>query len=371
MAKSTQMKVTLDLSVLVDLMAMAQGIIFAIILMGSLNRKRANILLGLFLICFSLDTISSIFEELNILSSYPFLEYIPFNFFFLTTPILYLYTKSLTNNLNWKKDKNHLILGILELIIGSIIFIWICYHGIPEESNAWTLFIILYFLSGIVFMIVYSFKLFNYVRRFNKQASDYYSNMHGKSLRWTYRLAILNMLLGVLGFFGIVLLIDHEEIAILIMSIVNLVFVYWVSIGGFKQSPIEFEFEEDQELSLDENSEKEQGLSAEYQNIITCMENDKPYIECDLMLPKLADLCSINQRILSKTIKENEGLNFNQFINKYRVEETKKLLIDSSLKHLSIEGIGELAGFNSKATFYAAFKKICGVSPSAYRDANK
>ena len=362
------MKVNLDLSVFVDSLAMLQGIIFAFILFADHKRKHANILLAIFLVCFSLDTISSILEEIEIISSYPVLEYLPFSFFFLNTPLLFLYTKSLTNNLNWKKDKTHLLPGILEFIFGTSLFLLLCITGIPKESIALDSVIILYFIGGLIFMIYYSVKLFMYVRRFNKQASDYYSNMHGKSLRWTYRLAILNILLGVFGFLSLILLFEHEEIAFLIMSVVNLIFVYWVSIGGFKQTPIELEYEEQLETHIEKPHSEKQELSKEYQGIIECMEKEKPYIECDLMLPKLAEMCGINQRNLSKAIKEHEGLNFNQFVNKYRVEETKRLLIDSSLKHLSIEGIGELAGFNSKATFYAAFKKMCGVSPSTYQD---
>jgi AraC-like DNA-binding protein len=48
------------------------------------------------------------------------------------------------------------------------------------------------------------------------------------------------------------------------------------------------------------------------------------------------------------------------------VEDFKQLALDPSHKHLSLLGIAQEAGFNSKATFYAIFKKKTGMTPSEY-----
>jgi AraC-like DNA-binding protein len=59
--------------------------------------------------------------------------------------------------------------------------------------------------------------------------------------------------------------------------------------------------------------------------------------------------------------------NFYQLINGYRVEESKRLLVDEQLLHLNILAIGFEAGFNSKTTFNTTFKNQTGMSPLEYR----
>lgn len=59
--------------------------------------------------------------------------------------------------------------------------------------------------------------------------------------------------------------------------------------------------------------------------------------------------------------------NFYQLINGYRVEESKRLLVNEQLLHLNILAIGFEAGFNSKTTFNTTFKNQTGMSPLEYR----
>lgn len=71
---------------------------------------------------------------------------------------------------------------------------------------------------------------------------------------------------------------------------------------------------------------------------------------------------------LSALINEGFGENFAQFVNRHRVEESKTLLLSEKCAHLSMVGIAFEAGFNSKTAFNTAFKKLVGVSPTAYRE---
>ncbi|MEL6256529.1 MAG: helix-turn-helix domain-containing protein [Bacteroidota bacterium] len=70
---------------------------------------------------------------------------------------------------------------------------------------------------------------------------------------------------------------------------------------------------------------------------------------------------------LSQIINQKEGKNFFDFINGYRVEEVKRNLADPNFDHFSILGIGLEAGFKSKSTFNAVFKKMTGHTPTAYK----
>lgn len=96
------------------------------------------------------------------------------------------------------------------------------------------------------------------------------------------------------------------------------------------------------------------------------VEDNEYYLLEDSSLKKLAQALDTNSNLLSKTINSKAGMNFNDFINTYRVGLSKKRLIDQNYKHLTIEGIGNSVGFKSKSTFYNAFKKHTNISPSAF-----
>ena len=96
------------------------------------------------------------------------------------------------------------------------------------------------------------------------------------------------------------------------------------------------------------------------------MQSQKPFLNPDLTLPELAKLLEINTTKLSQLLNHGFQQNFNDFINSYRVEAVKEQLQHSSKKHLSLLGIAQDCGFNSKATFNRTFKKMVGQTPSAY-----
>jgi len=97
------------------------------------------------------------------------------------------------------------------------------------------------------------------------------------------------------------------------------------------------------------------------------LEEKKPYLDPELSLPKLAQMMNCSTHELSSLINRGFERNFYQLINAYRIEESKRLLLDDRLSHLNILAIGFEAGFNSKTTFNTTFKNHTGMSPLEYR----
>jgi AraC-like DNA-binding protein len=89
-----------------------------------------------------------------------------------------------------------------------------------------------------------------------------------------------------------------------------------------------------------------------------------------MSLNVLAEKINIPYYQLSRLINQNYKQNFNDFINAMRVAEAKKKLLDSNYNRLTIEAIGQSVGFNSKSSFYIAFKKYAHCSPKEYMKAN-
>lgn len=101
--------------------------------------------------------------------------------------------------------------------------------------------------------------------------------------------------------------------------------------------------------------------------LLRCMETEKPYVDGELTLPKLAERLSIPAPHLSQTINERLRQNFFDFVNSYRVEEAKRRLLDPAKQHYSVLAIAEEVGFNSKSSFNAVFKKHVRMTPSEFR----
>lgn len=103
------------------------------------------------------------------------------------------------------------------------------------------------------------------------------------------------------------------------------------------------------------------------QEVDNAMLNNKAYLDPDITLDKLAECLAIPARDLSMLINRHLGVNFYEFINKYRIDEAKRLLVADEHKNTTITDIYFLVGFNSKSVFYTFFKKFENTTPSQYR----
>jgi AraC-like DNA-binding protein len=115
------------------------------------------------------------------------------------------------------------------------------------------------------------------------------------------------------------------------------------------------------------SSLKPRDLSAYGQKLIEYIKKDKPYINNKLKLQDIASYLGLPQHQLSQVINMELKTNFYSLVNKYRIEEAKRLLIDPNKQHLNILEIALETGFNSKSAFNTAFKKNTTMTPSQYK----
>jgi len=102
--------------------------------------------------------------------------------------------------------------------------------------------------------------------------------------------------------------------------------------------------------------------------ILTLMEKEKLYLDPEMSVLKMGQRLGIPKEYISQVINQKFYMNFNQFLNKYRVEEAKIRLKDPKENQFVVLKIGFDVGFNSKSAFNGAFKKFTGMSPSEYRE---
>ena len=103
-----------------------------------------------------------------------------------------------------------------------------------------------------------------------------------------------------------------------------------------------------------------------YAQIVAYLKENKRYRNPDLGLQAVAEGLGVPANQVSQAVNEHEG-SFLQVLNRLRVAEAQQLLRDPTYAHLSVLGIGLEAGFQTKSTYYAAFRRYTGQTPQAYR----
>jgi AraC-like DNA-binding protein len=108
-----------------------------------------------------------------------------------------------------------------------------------------------------------------------------------------------------------------------------------------------------------------------YSSLIQLIDSEKLFLDSRLSIKTVADKLGISVNHLSQVINQQSGKNFFKFINEYRVEEAKKLLLDQSNQKYTILAIAYDCGFNSKSSFNTIFKQYTGKTPSDYIENSK
>lgn len=96
------------------------------------------------------------------------------------------------------------------------------------------------------------------------------------------------------------------------------------------------------------------------------MQNDKIFLNSNISLSELSTLLGTNTSYLSQYLNENLNTNFNDFINAERVNEACRIMTHEGVANKSLDQIAEEVGFNSRSTFYSAFKKFTGITPAYF-----
>ncbi|MBW1298872.1 helix-turn-helix domain-containing protein [Aquimarina litoralis] len=97
------------------------------------------------------------------------------------------------------------------------------------------------------------------------------------------------------------------------------------------------------------------------------MKEAKIYRDSSLGLESISKMLKVSSKYLSQMITKLNGSNFADYVNKFRVEDAKSKLKNPKFSSYTVLAIGLDSGFNSKSTFYTAFKKYTGISPKEYR----
>lgn len=100
--------------------------------------------------------------------------------------------------------------------------------------------------------------------------------------------------------------------------------------------------------------------------IISILEEERIFTEVGMTLNHFANRINVSPKLVSLVINREFDKGFNEFLNQYRIAYAITKIEDGYLDDYTLEALGEISGFNSRTTFFNAFKKEMGYSPSEY-----
>lgn len=222
-------------------------------------------------------------------------------------------------------------------------------------------------LIAIVVSIPYLLIAFTHIRSWRRSHSLEVKN---KAFLWSRRLVYSTSLLLVIWACLIIMNYWVYEMGVSTLTLYPLwffyaVYLYWNSLEVFF-NPKLFCITKYRDLTNGNLKITAEDLAGLKKKVLRTMTMEKPYLDPNLDLQKLAEIVEIRPKLLSKVLNSFMKCKFYDFIDEYRVEDAKRMLANPDLKNLTIETICHRAGFKSKSTFYKKFKKNTGNNPSYY-----
>jgi len=109
-------------------------------------------------------------------------------------------------------------------------------------------------------------------------------------------------------------------------------------------------------------------INAIERRLLQVMESEQPWRSPDLTLAELAEKAGTTTHKLSAVLNGRVNTSFHDFVNGYRVRDVQRQLANPRATSQTLLTIAMDAGFASKSTFNAVFRRQVGMTPSAYRD---
>ncbi len=358
-----------------------QAFFFAVLLTGKktsdFNKKLLSVwflLLGIHLsLLFLLN--KSLCNDIYILTTihltFPLLHY----------PIFYLYVKSLIN-----KTSRPRLIELLHLIPYLILFLLLSlfpdnrdFLSISNQPGRLIHFnLLLNFVSGLTYMSLCLMLL----QKYNKRIKQAFSNIDKINLKWLAHLIFSFVAVLLIGITYIVLtkgfqIKSNYSIDVFIYGSITF-FVFFIGFYSIKKTNFfsyqnfgedisATAYKQNAKNKYDKYGLKKNEIPALKETLLQFMDEEKPYLDCDLTLAQLAKKLNVYKHYLTQILNDELNQNFYDFINFYRVEEVKKNLSDKKSDQYTLLGIAFDAGFNSKSSFNRIFKNHTDITPSQYK----
>jgi AraC-like DNA-binding protein len=226
------------------------------------------------------------------------------------------------------------------------------------------------FVVQVVLFLIFGRKL---VLRYNKRVANFYSNLESKTIFWVkyllYSFVATSTMSITVNLIGRNYFADSMML-LLIPSLIFSTLLFFIGLLGYMQNHTVVD------LVKDEGTQplvdlKKFNTSQLQNKLLELFEKEKAYRKPELKITEVSQLLGTNRSYVSALINNEFSCSFNEFVNKYRITEAKRMIKEDSNENYSLYYIAESVGFGSVGTFIRAFKDLEGVTPGKYRETKK
>jgi AraC-like DNA-binding protein len=229
---------------------------------------------------------------------------------------------------------------------------------------------IIFWILAVVQFSCYQYFIHSKWRLYQNIIRQEVSNTEDVSISWV-RFFMSVFLVVNISFLLSLLAVIHLDVMNLVWKSVGIVFslsIFALGYKGILQREIFYSDSVIPAPPVEPPSMKEENPNTEViDNLLAFMRDKKPFLDPELSLSSLSKQIGLNRNQLSRLINEGIGENFYDFINRYRVDEVKRLMTDPQKQNYNLLGIALEAGFKSKSTFNLIFKRFTGLTPTEYK----
>ncbi|HMZ24443.1 MAG TPA: helix-turn-helix domain-containing protein [Saprospiraceae bacterium] len=346
----------------------SQGFFAAILMVAKQKNSVSDKILSAWLFLFGLDFLSCALDYM--IFGKPLLT----SSFLLFNPALYLYVKSLVLprfRLRWTQLL-HLLPYIIFKVLAYVYREPFTMEGYFERDGH-LVYRLIFGASTIVSWLVYNSLTLKYVHLYRVKLFHEQSNIEkSNNLTWVLTVAVFYVSYCIIAFMMAVAAYIgwFGPLSPHIYNYFVLLFaIYILSFYGLYQQelPEHLLIEESVPVAYKNSSLSPEAKEDIRKRIEKFMIGQKPYLNPGLNMDMLSEALNIPKYQLTEVLNTVIGSNFFQYVNKFRVEAVKDMLLDPT-NHFSIEAIGFECGFASKSSFYSVFKNMTGKTPIAFRE---
>lgn len=360
--------------------AVVQGLLLGFVFIGSKKRKsRSNNMLGFFLIAFIFNAISDLIPY-NSIGAYDITHVFSTPEVKLFLPLLFL---NYVLNKIGRQRRYTQFLKVNYILAFTIVSITLfnllllpfnqSVYGLFSSGKIEGLFMIQQYYAYLVTIFAFVVCVIETLK-YRIIAKNEFTDSTMLAISWLWQFILIMLPVIILWGAELVRIIfggkGQSDIVLVIWALIT-VFIYVVSYKAFTRPDL-FEVSL-HTINWEKPSKRENTSLKESDNDSICeqlkiqMKENQYYLDQNLTIHQLAKEVSMSSRVISTCINKSFGLNFNEWVNNYRVEQALNILQDKTNDHLSIEGVGQDSGFKSRSAMYIAFKKKTGHTPGHFR----
>tara|TARA_B100000900_G_C20601300_1_gene725718 strand:+ start:393 stop:1673 length:1281 start_codon:yes stop_codon:yes gene_type:complete len=408
-----------------------QGVVLAsILVLIKSGHRQANVIMAILVIVIALRVVQKLLVHVHYWETSPTLALTLYPVIYAWGPLLYLYARTLIGGKFHPRDGWHFLPVVAFFFLLNLSYwgltsdqqvvlvryIWSPRTDVQMAAELKQLlpFTWMPLMESFVHSLFFSMQLATYcilvirlIGEHNQRIQKEFSSIDQMNLRWLRSLvvAVLVFLVLFCSFYLVpAIAYDHVDMGSVQVNVQNLflvIVIYGIGIAALFQPAllsggsldgsalrpglVSIEADEERHVEVnsateaessrqedDENKYQRSGMSKEDAQafriqLMDLMQREQLYLRNDLALADLAEAAALSTHQVSQVINSQLNQNFFSFVNDYRIQHAKELLLDPDTRDMAIVELAFEVGFSSKSAFYEAFKRVTAMTPTQFK----